>query len=406
MFGRTILLMCNRRLLLGADEKLVGVSMSDDVVQRFRSQTQSGVGEQASPVPQTRALIRNHLELAPLFRIIITNLLLTIATLGIYRFWAKVRLRRYLWGHVEILGDRLEYTGTGKELFLGFIFVFFLVLLPFFGVFALLEAVMEDAPDATKAARDSLQTILIVVLIGVAFYRARRYRLTRTHWRGIYGNQTGSAFKYGMLALGCYFLTTASLGLAWPVCSVWLKQYQMDHTWIGNQKPQFTPKASKLYGPFLIAWFGTIAYFVAVVAAFAAGIGFGEIDRSTIEESPGATFTLIGLLYTSFIPGLALFLWYRGKAYNHFVSSTRFLGHDITSAITGAGFAGLTLANMLLMLFTLGLAAPLVYRRYLNFVERTVGLSGSGDFSALMQSEIEKPGVGEGLADAFDVGAI
>jgi len=385
--------------------------MSDDVVQRFRALGQDGgqngcegaSSPPTSPVPQTRALIRNHLELTPLFKIVITNLFLTIVTLGIYRFWAKVRLRRYLWGHVEIMGDRLEYTGTGKELFLGFVVVFLLILLPFFGVFAALDAAMVDAPQASKSMRDTLQTILIVFLIGVAFYRARRYRLTRTHWRGIYGNQTGSAFKYGMLVLGSYFLTSMTFGLAWPVCSVWLKKYEMDHTWLGNQQPKFTPKTSKLYGPFLIAWFGTLAYVGVVVAAV---VGLSGFDQPDFEGSPELVFTFVGLLYLSLIPALALFLWYRGKAYNHFVSSTRFLDHDLTCAITGIGFVGLTLGNAVLMLFTLGLAAPIVYRRYLNFVERTVGLSGDGDFSTLLQGVIEKPGIGEGLADAFDVGAI
>ena len=46
---------------------------------------------------------------------------LTIITLGIYRFWAKTKLRRYLWSVVEYDGDRFEYHGTAKELFLGFL---------------------------------------------------------------------------------------------------------------------------------------------------------------------------------------------------------------------------------------------------------------------------------------------
>ena len=59
------------------------------------------------------------------------NLLLTIVTLGIYRFWAKTRIRRYLWSQTEFLGDRFEYTGTGKELLIGFLIVFaFLIVMP------------------------------------------------------------------------------------------------------------------------------------------------------------------------------------------------------------------------------------------------------------------------------------
>jgi len=393
--------------------------MTDDVVKRFRTLPGGGGSDggsdgrggetpaHSSPVPQTRALLRNHLEFGPLFKIVLTNLLLTIVTLGIYRFWAKTRLRRYLWGHVEIMGDRLEYTGTGKELFLGFLFIFVVILMPFFVGFGFLEVAMVDASEDAQGLVASLQTILIVFLFGVAFFRARRYRLTRTHWRGIYGNQTGSALKYGLMLLGCYFLTTVTLGLAWPVCSVWLKKYEMAHTWLGNQQPEFTPKASKLYGPFLIAWFGGLVLMGCGAALIALVANTSGIDFNDGSEPSGlAVLGIIVLVYASFLPFLSMFLWYRGKAYNHFVSSTRFLNHDVTSAITGGGFVWLTIGNILLMLFTVGLAAPIVYRRYLNFVERNVGLSGDGDFSALMQGEHEKPGTGEGLADAFDVGAI
>ena len=66
-------------------------------------------------------------EFAP---IALTNLLLTIVTLGIYRFWAKTRERRYLWSHTRFIDDTLEWTGTGKELFIGFIMAAVLVLFP------------------------------------------------------------------------------------------------------------------------------------------------------------------------------------------------------------------------------------------------------------------------------------
>ena len=63
--------------------------------------------------------------------IAVTNALLIICTLGIYRFWAAARQRRYLWSRTEFIDDTLEWTGTGKEMFLGFLIVI-AVLAPFF----------------------------------------------------------------------------------------------------------------------------------------------------------------------------------------------------------------------------------------------------------------------------------
>src|SRR5215468_5019817 len=69
--------------------------------------------------------------------IAVTNALLTICTLGIYRFWAAARQRRYLWSRTELIDDTLEWTGTGKEMFLGFLIVM-LVLAPCFIFFQFL----------------------------------------------------------------------------------------------------------------------------------------------------------------------------------------------------------------------------------------------------------------------------
>lgn len=60
-----------------------------------------------------------------------TNVLLIVVTLGVYRFWAKARERRYLWSRTEVIDDALEWTGTGKEMFFGFLMAA-LILLPFF----------------------------------------------------------------------------------------------------------------------------------------------------------------------------------------------------------------------------------------------------------------------------------
>jgi len=55
--------------------------------------------------------------------IAISNFLLTIVTLFIYRSWAKARERRYLWSRTRFIDDQLQWTGTGLEMFIGFVVV-------------------------------------------------------------------------------------------------------------------------------------------------------------------------------------------------------------------------------------------------------------------------------------------
>ena len=74
-------------------------------------------------------------ELLP---IVLVNAVLSLVTLGLFRFWAKTRLRRYFLSRISFMGDRLAYTGTGKELFIGFLIVL-MVLIPFSIAFQILS---------------------------------------------------------------------------------------------------------------------------------------------------------------------------------------------------------------------------------------------------------------------------
>ena len=57
----------------------------------------------------------------PIFLLVLQTGILTVLTLGIYRFWAKSCVRRYVWNTVQPGGDPMEYSGTGVEKFIGFL---------------------------------------------------------------------------------------------------------------------------------------------------------------------------------------------------------------------------------------------------------------------------------------------
>ncbi len=50
-----------------------------------------------------------------LLGITLTNLVLNLITLTVYRFWARTNVRRHIWSCVHINGEALEYTGRGKS---------------------------------------------------------------------------------------------------------------------------------------------------------------------------------------------------------------------------------------------------------------------------------------------------
>ena len=71
----------------------------------------------------------------------VVNALLTVVTLGIYRFWARARVRRYLWEHTTFAGEPLEYSGKGFVLLIGAILGFLIILIPYAG-FQILAGVL------------------------------------------------------------------------------------------------------------------------------------------------------------------------------------------------------------------------------------------------------------------------
>ena len=162
---------------------------------------------------------------ASLFRLYMLTAFLTLVTLGIYRFWAKTRIRKYIWSATTGDDDSFEYTGTGLEKFLGFL-VAIVILAVYLGIvqmalfFLGLNLFVEPRTQTQALAQiGAIYITLLAVLPLVLFaqYRARRYKMARSRWRGIrFGMDTG-AWGYAGRALGYYLLNICTLGLFNPL---------------------------------------------------------------------------------------------------------------------------------------------------------------------------------------------
>src|SRR5713101_1406517 len=62
--------------------------------------------------------------------------LLELVTVGFYRFWLATDIRRHLWSNTVVGDDVPEYTGTAKELLIGFLFAL-AILTPIYLVYFL-----------------------------------------------------------------------------------------------------------------------------------------------------------------------------------------------------------------------------------------------------------------------------
>jgi uncharacterized membrane protein YjgN (DUF898 family) len=159
---------------------------------------------------------------------------LELVTLGFYRFWLVTDIRRHLWSNTVIDGDAAEYTGRARELLIGFL-IALAILVPIYLAYFLISVEAEHLQ-----ALASIPLFAAFYVFGqFAIYRARRYRLTRTVWRGVRFWMDGSGWAYALLATLWLVLALFTIGLAWPWRAAALERYKMEHSWYGDLQGRF-----------------------------------------------------------------------------------------------------------------------------------------------------------------------
>jgi uncharacterized membrane protein YjgN (DUF898 family) len=350
--------------------------------------------------------------------IALTNGLLGLVTLGFYRFWGKTRLRRYLWGRIGFDGDAFEYTGTAKELLIGFL-VAIAVLIPL-SMLASAAELAFPTDEVLIVLSGTVQGLSIMFLVQFAIYRARRYRLTRTQWRGIRAGQTGSAVRYAFVAMGLYILLGITFGLAYPVLRTALQRYRTENTWLGTERFFFQGRAGKLFWRWFLAWLLLIPtlglsygwYRTVEFRYFAASTRYGGL--SLASELHAGRVIWIWLRYmlvlVAIVVAAGAIASFVMPGFFHVLGGIISDDEEVVAATMerlGAAFPLVLFA----MMFVIGIAASvarlsLFVHPMLGAICRTLSIHGEADFDAILQSQQARPTRGEGFADALDVGAI
>src|SRR6476619_2098632 len=208
------------------------------------------------------------------WRLLIRGACLLLVTLGIYRFWLATDVRRFLWSNTEIAGDGLEYIGTARELLLGFLIAIAL-LVPLNIVFFL-----SAFSRGWLSQISGLLALVVLALLGqYAVYRARRYRLTRTVYRGIRFHQTGSAWRYAVCAIFWWGMIGLTLGLAYPWAQASLERFKLRNTYYGDLRGHFAGSGTRLFFRGVLLWFAVMG-----PLAFGLMLAVGAVDWTAVSE--------------------------------------------------------------------------------------------------------------------------
>lgn len=352
-----------------------------------------------APGGTTLAPFAHHGRTGTIIRLSLVNLLLTVITFSLWRFWGKTRIRRQLWNGTTAWGDVAEYTGTGGELFLGFLVALVAVFLPLVIALAAAQAAVAAGNEWAALLVVALQ-VMVAFLAAAGLYRARRYQMSRTRWRGIRGGQAGAAWRYGLMVLGTFLAVPLTLGWALPWAEMMLARYRLDNTTFGDRRFTCDATARPLYQRFAVLWFSGVV--------FASGIGgviytFSAAFDAPPEDAVGIILAAYGALLAWGVVTLGLPLaWYRAGFLRQLAAHTRFDGIPFALHATTGGLVRLALGNMLIGLLSLGILRPWAALRTFRYACRHLRISGEPDWQRVRQDSTALSRTGEGLAAVFD----
>ncbi len=334
------------------------------------------------------------------------NLLLTIVTLGIYRFWATTREREYLWSKTDFIDAPLEWTGKGIELFIGFVMVLFFIGIPFFVIQMVSQGLIFRGQTAIAVIATVMMLVIIFYLGGVARFRALRYRLSRTYWRGIRGGSDNPGFAFG---LSYMWKTVAGslpiyLMVPWSMISLWNERWNAMSfgPYMFSSNAQWTDLMKRYLLFYLVP-------FLIFVGAIVAGIGFAASGTKPDQMGPagGAVFgifILLAVLGVYILLPIAALMFF-SKFYRVAVGGLRLHDLEFEFKARGADWILFFLGNLAIGICTLGIGYIFMPYRSWKFFVVHMEVYGEINLDTLTQSTTASPTQGEGLLDAFDVGA-
>jgi uncharacterized membrane protein YjgN (DUF898 family) len=294
------------------------------------------------------------------FSIMIVNWLLTIVTLGLYYPWARAKKLQYTHAQTKLEGERFHFSGTGKEMFVGFIkvIIFYLGIL---GLFYFISRITESPVWGVLTVY-----LMIFAIIPLAIHGSLRYRLSRTSYRGIRFGYRGDRSELVRNFFKWLLFTLLTFGLYGAWMAVNLRNYTHKH------------------------------------------IRYGDAEFS--YNGDGGDFFLLNLkgYFLSLITlGIYSFWWF-AELFVYYVNNLKVSKEEHTiyfhSTATGFGLLKLLVGNFFLVVFTLGFGKAWADMRTERYLTENIKMAGDIDLERIHQTEEEYTNAfGEDVMDFFDI---
>jgi len=354
------------------------------------------------------------------FGIWIVNALLKVVTVGFYSPWAKVRKRRFFFGHTRIDNANFDYLADPMALFRGW-----LLGIALFMGYSLVGNLIP----------------LIGQLVGVLFFlavmpwlvvRSRMFNSRYSSHRNIrfnfipnYREAYIAYAAFPAAAFVCFFLAGLSMALLVehvPVLAAvtavamvlvglmllpyfaWRqKRFLVENTRFGRTPFTFHARPRDFY---LIALksFGILVLVVALVTA--GGMATTSLSLFAGSDVSKAAFPAMFIIgYFGFIAAyLMIILYWQVRVINLTWCSTRLGPHRLVSALRTRDMLWIYLSSAVAIMFSIGLLIPWAAVRMARYRIGRTALVAHGNldnFISAVSEEIDA--IGEEIGDIFDI---
>lgn len=297
-----------------------------------------------------------------LFLLYVKNIFLSIITLGIYSFWARVNITRYFYQMTEYDNARFNYHATGKEKLLGFLKglgIIILFIIASVITFKILSIIMGEA----------VATVITVILVIITFMLAlpfisigsRRFNLSRSSWNNLHFRFAGTFQEYLPIFLKGYFLSLITLGIYSPWFFIQNQTYFINKSQYGSEPFSFKGDGTE---------FAKVFYRGLLLSILTLGIyslwWIAEIDR---------------------------YVW----------NNTSIQNNNFKSTVTGVKLFKIAITNILLIMFTFGFGLSWALVRFFRMYTSSIGLEEGLNLDLIKaDNDAKASALADGITEAAD----
>jgi len=345
------------------------------------------------------------------FKIYFVNIMLSILSLGIYSAWAKIRNKRYFYGHTSFAGSSFEYHARPLQILKGRAIVVIALIL--------YQVIIGFSPLLAP-----ILSLLLLFAIPFVIMRATKFNMQYSSYRQIRFNFFG---KYPYIFL--YFivlpiLSILTLGLAYPYAIYKQKQYLSNKTSYGESPFKFFGKSKEFFFTYFIAIFFLISLYALILNAFnlidaqsikAFMTGFKEGIQTSLDNNSSSLFAdeqsenVQGLLialgfYTFFIFNILLFsAFVNTRLTNYLFNNLRLEGMSFSSHISFFKLFLIYLTNLIFIILTLGFFIPWAKVRSVSYKLSCMAIFSDQIDSFISDNETKANVLGEEFSDFLDI---